>query len=33
MLVAENRTNESTYNVQAIKNILFSGDTHHLFML
>ena len=27
MLVAENRTNEFTYNIQAIKNILFSGNT------
>ncbi|KAA0766267.1 chorismate pyruvate-lyase family protein [Bacillus sp. SH5-2] len=36
MLVAENRTNEFTYNVKAIKNILFSGDTspiHALEML
>ncbi|PGT20582.1 chorismate pyruvate-lyase family protein [Bacillus cereus] len=27
MLVVENRKSELTYNVQAIKNILFSGDT------
>ena len=33
MLVAENRTNESTYNVQAIKNILFSGDTSSIHAL
>ena len=32
MLVAENRKNEFTYNVQAIKNILFS-EIHHPFML
>lgn len=33
MLVAENRTNEFTYNVQAIKNILFSGDTSSIHAL
>ncbi|CAM3928633.1 cold-shock protein [Bacillus luti] len=33
MLVAENRTNESTYNVQAIKSILFSGDTSSIHAL
>lgn len=33
MLVAESRTNEFTYNVQAIKNILFSGDTSSILAL
>lgn len=33
MLVAENRKNEFTYNVQAIKNILFSGDTSSIHAL
>ncbi|EJR54572.1 hypothetical protein IIM_01512 [Bacillus cereus VD107] len=33
MLVAENRKSELTYNVQAIKNILFSGDTSSILAL
>ncbi|MBE5108775.1 cold-shock protein [Bacillus thuringiensis] len=33
MLVAENRTNELIYHVQAIKNILFSGDTASILAL
>lgn len=33
MLVAENRKNEFTYNIQAIKNILFSGDTSSIHAL
>ena len=33
MLVAENRKNEFTYNVQAINNILFSGDTSSIHAL
>ncbi len=32
MLVAENRKNEFTYNVQAIK-IFYFLEIHHLFML
>ncbi|OFD61772.1 hypothetical protein BWGOE4_23700 [Bacillus mycoides] len=33
MLVAENRQSELIYNVQAIKNILFSGDTSSILAL
>ncbi|PGV57019.1 cold-shock protein [Bacillus cereus] len=33
MLVAENRKSELTYNVQAIKNILFSRDTSSILAL
>ncbi|PFJ18257.1 cold-shock protein [Bacillus cereus] len=33
MLVAENRNNKFIYNVQAIRNILFSGDTSSIHAL